>query len=504
MTTPRQAYDELRKISKELTLLRSIDSVLGWERETYMPPSGETLRADQSAYLSGEYHRKLTQPRFGELLEIVKDSEIVEDALSDAAVNIREWRHQYDRAVRVPTELVEETTRSSVMAQSAWVEARKKADFSIFQPHLANLIDLTRRKAEYIGYEENIYDALLDEYEPGETTAHVKQLFQGLRAELVPLVKAISDSPIRPRTEILHREYPIDRQRLFAQAASAAIGFDYMSGRLDTVTHPFASRFGPGDVRITTRWNSRFFNEAFFGVLHETGHGMYGQNLPIEHYGTPRGESVSLGIHESQSRLWENFVGRGRAFWRHFFPRARQVFPQTLYDVTMEEFYFAVNAVKPSYIRVEADEVTYNLHIMLRFEIEQAIISGELAVADIPGAWNELFEDFLGIKVPDDAKGCLQDVHWSFAGFGYFSTYALGNLYAAQFFAKAKEDLPNLEESFAQGDFAPLLQWLTTHIYSQGMRYRSRDLVAHVTGQAPSHEALMAYLYTKFGELYQL
>jgi len=390
------------------------------------------------------------------------------------------------------------------MAHSAWVEARKKAEFSIFQPHLAKLIELTRQKAEYIGYEENIYDALLGEYEPGETTANVQRLFRGLRAELVPLVKAIAESPVRPRTEILHREYPVDRQRLFAQAASAAIGFDYMGGRLDTVTHPFASRFGPGDVRITTRWNPRFFNEAFFGVLHESGHGMYGQNLPEEHFGTPRGEAVSLGIHESQSRLWENFVGRGRAFWRHFFPRARQIFPHTLHDVKLDEFYFAVNAVEPSYIRVEADEVTYNLHIMLRFEIEQAIISGEKDVADIPGAWNEMFEDFLGIKVPDDSKGCLQDVHWSFAGFGYFSTYALGNLYAAQFYAKAKEDMPDLEERISQGDFAPLLQWLTKHIYSQGMRLRSRDLVEHVTGQAPGHKALMAYLHAKFGELYRL
>ncbi len=502
MSTPQQAFDELKKLSKELTLVRSIDAVLGWERETYMPPKGEALRADQSAYLSGLHHRLFTQPRFGDLLAEVEASELMNDP--DVAVNVREWRHAYDRAVKVPTELVEETTHTAVMAHSAWVEARKKIDFSVFQPHLAKLIDLTRRKAEYIGYEENIYDALLDEYEPGETTANVARLFRNLRAGLVPLVQAIAESPVRPRTEVVHREYAVDRQRVFAEAASAALGFDYLGGRLDTVTHPFASRFGPGDVRITTRWNPRFFNEAFFGVLHESGHGLYEQNLPAEHFGTPLGESVSLGIHESQSRLWENFVGRGRAFWRHFFPRARQIFPRVLDDVTMDEFYFAVNAVEPSFIRVEADEVTYNLHIMLRFEIEQAIIAGELDVADIPGAWNEMFEGFFGIKVPDDSQGCLQDVHWSFAGFGYFSTYALGNLYAAQFYARAKEDVPDLEERIALGDFAPLLHWLSEHIYSQGMRYRSRQLVERVTGQAPSHEPLMAYLHAKFGELYQL
>ncbi len=504
MTTPREAYDELLKISKELAILESINSVLGWDQEVNMPPKGASWRAEQSAYVSGTTHRKFTDPRVGELLATAESGDIYSDPLSDEAVNLREWRHQYDRQTKIPTELVEELTRTAVMAQGHWAEAREKAEFSLFAPDLKKIVDLVRQQADHIGYEESPYDALLDAYEPGEKTANVQKLFSSLRDDLVPLVRAIAESSKRPRVDILHREYPADRQRILGEAVSTAVGLDYTASRLDISAHPFSTNFGPGDQRITTRYNIRFFNESFFSTMHETGHALYEQNLPDSAFGTPRGESVSLGIHESQSRTWENFVGRSRAFWQYNFPRTQQMFPAVLSDVTMEEFYFAVNEVKPSLIRVEADEVTYNLHIMLRFEIEQAIISGDLEVDDIPGAWNELFEDYVGIPVPDDSQGCLQDIHWAFAGFGYFSTYALGNLYGAQFFAKAREDMLDLDEQIARGEFKSLLDWLRTNIYSQGKRYRAGDLVQQVTGKPLSHEPLVAYLKTKFGELYDL
>ncbi|NOX62075.1 MAG: carboxypeptidase M32 [Chloroflexi bacterium] len=504
MTTPQQAYNELLQISREVALLKSLGSLLNWDQETNMPRGATSYRSQQRSYVAGKAHRLFIDPRVDELLNIVEASELVSDPFSDAAVNVREWRHDYDRAAKVPSRLVEEISRTSVLAHEAWVNARRDANFALFRPHLAKLIDLVREMAEAIGYESNPYDALLDGYEPGETTANVEKLFSQLREAVVPLVQAIQHASRRPKVEILQRHFPIERQKLFGQAAAIAFGYDFQRGRIDAVTHPFATDVGLGDVRITTRYNERFFNESFFGILHETGHGLYEQNLPAEHYGTPRGEAVGMGVHESQSRLWENFVGRNLAYWEHWFPRAQQMYPESLSDATLEEFHFAINEVRPSFIRVEADEVTYNLHIMLRFELEQAIIRGDLAVDDIPAAWNERFEQYFGLKTPDDSQGCLQDVHWSFGGFGYFPTYTLGNLYAAQIFDAACQALPDLEARFRVGDFAPLLAWLKENIYDQGRRYRSRELIRRITGRDPDASALIAYLREKFGSLYDV
>ena len=504
MTTPQQAYQELRKISKEIALLHSLGGLLSWDQEAYMPRKGADLRAEQTSYVQGQIHRKFTDPKVGDLLSLAEADGLHDDPFSDEGANLREWRHDYDRAVKVPTELVEELASVTCTAQVIWAEARKKSDFSLFQPYLEQILALVRRQVEYVGYEETPYDALLDEYEAGETTANVERLFSGLRKELVPLVQAIQDSPRRPNAGILTRSFPVERQKLFGQMGSIAYGFDFQGGRLDTVTHPFCLGVGPGDVRITTRYTETFFNESYFGVLHETGHGLYEQGLPAEHFGEPLGEAVGMGIHESQSRLWENLVGRSRPYWRGFFPRLQQMFPEALADVAMEEFYFAVNEVKPSFIRVEADEVTYNLHIMLRFELEQALVKGDLPVADVPGAWNERFKAYVGLDVPNDSQGCLQDVHWSFGGFGYFPSYALGNLYAAQIFAAARQALPDLDDQIGAGQFQPLLDWLTANIYRHGRRYRTRDLLARITGEEPSYEPLMAYLRAKFGELYAL
>jgi carboxypeptidase Taq len=346
------------------------------------------------------------------------------------------------------------------------------------------------------------YDALLDEYEPGATTPEITQVFTELRKDLVPLVGAILASGRRPRHELLEREYPVERQQAFGQEAAAAIGFDFEAGRLDRTTHPFCSGIGPGDCRITTRYNPRHFNESFFGILHEAGHGIYEQGLDPEQFGTPGGSAASLGIHESQSRLWENQVGRSAAFWVHWFPRARQLFPEALRDVRGEEFVFAVNEVRPSFIRVEADEATYNLHILLRFELEQALVSGDLKPADVPGAWREKFHHSFQLTPPDDAQGCLQDIHWSMGGIGYFPTYTLGNLYAAQFMEQARQDLGDLEDDFGHGRYEPLKAWLNEKIHRRGQRDRANQLCRHVTGRPLTHQPLLRYLRAKYAPHY--
>ncbi|MBN9519283.1 carboxypeptidase M32 [bacterium] len=500
--TAADAYADLVRRSKELGVLGSCAGVLGWDQQTYMPTKGAALRGEQMAFLAGLAHSKATDPKVGELLAAVEGSELVRDPEADAAANVRELRRAYDRATKIPAALVEELARVTTAAQQAWQEAKAKNDFPAFRPHLEKVVALKRQEAQAVGYTDHPYNALLDEYEPGATVAEVREVFAGLTRELVPLIKAIGDSGKKPDRSVLERDYPVERQKVFAEAAAVAFGFDFAAGRLDTTAHPFCSGFGPGDCRITTRYNPRFFSEAFFGVLHETGHALYEQNLPADHFGTPLGAACSLGIHESQSRLWENQVGRGKPFWGHFFPRLQQTFPAALAGVEFERFYFAVNEVKPSFIRVEADEATYNLHVALRFELELALVSGDLPVADLPGAWNERFKALLGLDVPDDARGCLQDIHWSFGGIGYFPTYTLGNLYAAQLMTAARRDLTGLDDDFHRGEFGRLKSWLGEKIHRHGQRFRAGELCRRATGEALSARHFASYLNEKFGPLY--
>jgi carboxypeptidase Taq len=496
------AYATLIGRFKEYSLLGSCASLLGWDERTYMPRQGATLRGDQMALVARLMHELLASPEMGHLLSTVEASDLVRDAESVAAVNVREVRRLHNRAVKVPKELVEELARVTTHAQQVWQQARQASDFPAFRPWLEKIVRLKREEAEAVGHKGVPYDALLDEYEPGATTAEITRVFADLRAKLTPLVGAIVQSGRRPRTDILERNYPVDRQQVFGQAAASAVGFDFDAGRLDVTTHPFCSGLGPGDCRITTRYNARHFNEAFFGILHEAGHGIYEQGLDPQHSGTPMGMAVSLGIHESQSRLWENQVGRGRAFWEHFFPRARQVFLEALRDVSLDEFLFVINDVRPSFIRVEADEATYNMHIILRFELEQALINGDLPAADVPGAWNEKFAQSFGLTPPNDAQGCLQDIHWSGGGIGYFPTYTLGNLYAAQFMEAARRDLGDLDADFRRGEFGRLKGWLNEKVHRPGHRYRPAELCRRVTGRPLDHQPLLAYLRGKYGPLY--
>jgi carboxypeptidase Taq len=502
--TAEAAYAELLRRSREAAVMSACASILGWDERTYMPHNGSAFRSDQMALLARLTHDMTTDPKVGECLAAVEDSSLVEDPDGPAAANVREIRRAYDRAVKLPNDLVEELARVTTRAQQVWQESRENNDFPTFLPWLEQVVALKRREAEAVGYKVHPYDALLDEYEPGVTSAQVRAVFAALSADLVPLIAAISQSSRKPKREILEREYPVEAQQTFARRAAEAIGFDFQAGRLDVTTHPFCSGIGPGDCRITTRYNPRFFNEAFFGVLHEAGHGIYEQGLDPEQFGTPLGSYCSLGIHESQSRLWENQVGRGRPFWQFFFSEAQKAFPATLGDVSADDFDFAINESRPSFIRVEADEATYNLHIILRFELELALMSGDLKPADVPIAWNERFTKMFGLTPPDDRRGCLQDIHWSMGGIGYFPTYTLGNLYAAQLMNAARRQLPGLEDGFTRGQFSPLTKWLNEKVHRPGRRYRSDDLCRRVTGEGLRHEPLVGYLRDKYAPLYQL
>jgi carboxypeptidase Taq len=498
-----QAYSELIRRVKEGSLLGSCAGVLGWDERTYMPHQGSSHRAEQMALLARMVHEMMTAAEIGDLLGELESSSFIRDKESIAAANIREIRRSYNRAVKLPKELVEELARVTTRAQQVWQEARQADDFARFQPWLQKIVDLKRQEASAIGYSTVPYDALLDEYEPAAKTAEITQVFAALRNDLAPLIGAILACGKTPQREILQREYPVEQQKVFGQAAAAAIGFDFDSGRLDVTTHPFCSGIGPGDCRITTRFNPSRFNEAFFGILHEAGHGIYEQGLIPEHHGTPAGSAASLGIHESQSRLWENQVGRGRPYWEHFFPKAQQAFP-SLRDVKLDDFVFAINDVRPSFIRVEADEATYNMHIILRFEMEQALIAGDLQPTDVPAAWNERFKKSFQLTPPNNAQGCLQDIHWSMGGMGYFPTYTLGNLYAAQFMEQARQDLGDLDGDFRRGEFGKLKGWLNEKVHRPGQRFPAAELCRRVTGRALSHKPLVAYLRGKYEAIYHI
>jgi carboxypeptidase Taq len=498
------AYAELVRRSREQALLDSCIALLGWDEDTCMPPKGIANRANQLALLAGQEHALATDPRLGELLALVEGSALVADPLSPPAVNVREWRRAYERWVRLPRPLVQELARVVSIAEQEWSAARSNADFRRFLPHLEKIIALKQAEADCLGFQIAPYDALLEDYEPGARTDELTRLFDTLRELLVPLINALTYAPRRPNGSILRRAYPLDRQRVFGEMAAAALGFDFQGGRLDTSAHPYFTSIGPGDCRITSRFELHAFDQGFHTILHEVGHALYEQGLDPEHYGTPMGEAVSLGMHESQSRLWENTVGRGLPFWRHFFPLARQHFPEALRDVRLEDFYFAVNRVEASPIRVRADEVTYNLHILIRFELEQALIAGDLKAAEIPAAWNEAYRHYLGVTPANDAEGCLQDGHWAAGLLGYFPTYTLGNLFAAQLFARAREDLGDLDAAFARGDFGGLLRWLRQRVHRQGRRYSAANLLEHATGSPPDPRPLVRALEEKYRALYDL
>ena len=493
-------YDRVMEMYREISDLYGALALMGWDQETYMPPKGAASRGRQLATLSGMAHERITSDEMRAELDAAR----AETLTDDEEVNIREIVRSSDRAVKIPVDLVRDLAETSSAAIGVWIRARQENDFPAFSPWIDKLVALQREVAEAVGYEDEPYDALLDEYEPYASTKDTAAVFDSIRGPLVDLVRRIASSDVEPRTDFLERNYPVDDQRRMGVMAAERMGFDFEAGRLDISPHPFCTHMGVNDVRLTTRYSETLPMQSFYGVIHEAGHGLYEQGQDPSHEGTPRGASVSLGIHESQSRLWENMVGRSRAFWRYFFPDFAAIFPGQTSDVSEEEVYAAVNEVKPSLIRVEADEITYNLHILLRFEIERGLFTDEYATGDLSAVWNEKMKAFLGIEPPDDRAGVLQDIHWSHGSFGYFPTYTLGNLYAAQFYRAAERDIPGLTDRIARGELLPLRDWLREHIHLPGMTHRAGELVERVTGEPLTADCFLSYVRDKYASLYRL
>jgi carboxypeptidase Taq len=492
----------LKEILGEVSDLSRAALVLAWDQETYMPPGGVANRADQLTTLRRLAHVRFTSAEVGELLgELEVDVSGLPFDSDDRSL-VRVARRDYEHARKLPEDLVAEVARAEPTAVPVWQKARREADFKLFAPYLEKNIELNRRVADALGYEERPYDALLDRTEPGLTTEQLEGIFAELKKAIVPLVGDVARNAESVDDSVLYRGFDPDTQLKYALEVVTRLGYDLERGRQDLSAHPFSISFGPGDVRITTRVSRDFFNECLFGSIHEAGHGMYNQGIGQNLDRTPLWSGASPGVHESQSRLWENLVGRGAPFWRHFYPSLRDAFPGPLAGVDEDGFFRAVNRSYPSLIRVEADEVTYNLHILLRFELENELLEGSLKVSDLPEAWNAKVKSYLGIEVPNDREGVLQDIHWASVSFAIFPAYTLGNLIGAQLMEKIRSDVPDLDRHIEKGEFGVLLTWLRTNVYRHGRKFTPNELVERVTGQPLTPGPWIAYVRQKFGALY--
>lgn len=501
------ALKRLREIDSEIVTLRYIEAVLSWDQQILMPERAVAGRAEQIALTATTLHRKETAAEIGGLLTDLgadDDHPAGDDSLSpDDRAYVRAFYRDYRQATRIPPELVEKIARVTSVAQSVWTEARKKSDFSLFQSNLEEIVDLTIEVADRLGYKDHPYDALIDQYEPGMTTADIGRTFRQLREALVPLVRRIRGAGQVEHAFML-KNYPAAGQEAFGRQVLDAMNFDLSRGRLDISVHPFTSSLGPDDVRITTRYHEDQVTSSLFSIIHEGGHGLYEQGLPTRFRGTRLHDAASLGIHESMSRFWENVVGRSRPFWHHFYPLAKEQFPEQLSGIDVDQFYKAVNMVRPSHIRVEADEVTYSLHVILRFELERMLVARELSVKDLPEAWREQARDLLGVVPEHDSDGVLQDIHWSGGAIGYFPTYALGNVYGLQFVATLRADMPDFDDRIRAGELGGIKAWLDEHIHSKGRTMTPKELCEDISGEPLGAHYFIDYLTKKYSEVYAL
>lgn len=497
-------YEALLQHVNKIHDIEKAIGLLMWDREVIMPRAGNAMRVQQITTLQKLNHELFTSEQTGELIEDAAQEVSGMEYDSIPASLVRYLRDAYADAGKLPAEFVARVATTSGQANPAWVEARANNDFAGFQPWLEQVVALGQEMAELYGYEDEKYDALLDKFEKGMKTADVRAIFDAQKRETRPLLEAIRDRGRPVDDSIVHQEFDIEQQKAFAHYIAPKVGFDFSRGYLGTAVHPFASSFSRWDARITTRWYPDFLNPSLFGTLHESGHAIYEQGTHPDLARTPLARGTSSGIHESQSRMMENIVGRSWGFWQAHYGALQAHFPQQLGDFSARDFYRAINKVQPSLIRVEADELTYNMHIILRFELEQGLINGDLAVADLPEAWNAKLESLLGIRPPTDREGVLQDIHWSRPSFGYFPTYALGNLYAAQLWEAALEQEPEIGAQMAAGDTSGLLAWLGENIHRHGRKFTPSELIMRATGKPLSHEPFVRYVNRKFTDVYEL
>ncbi|HWF73249.1 MAG TPA: carboxypeptidase M32 [Solirubrobacteraceae bacterium] len=499
-----EIVNELRTHLAELTDLRNTVQLLQWDQQTMMPPRGAELRADELGTVQRILHESFVSARTGRLLDDAEDAcgDLPPD--SDDARLIAVVKRRWEKARRVPSELAAELARAASVGQEAWVDARARSDFAAFLPHLRHHLELKHRYVECFEGYDTPYDVLLDDFEPGMRSAEVTALFAELRDELVPLIAAVAERPDAVDDACLHGSFPLAGQRRLVADVVARMGYDPSSWRLDDTVHPFATSLGSSDVRITTRWDQSFLPMGLFGAMHECGHGLYEAGIDPSLRRTPLGSGEALGLHESQSRMWENMVGRGRPFADYLAPRVAEIFGGPLAGLEAEGFFRAVNKVHPTFIRVEADEATYGLHIILRFELEQELIAGRIAVEDLPEVWNERFQRYFGLEVPDDAHGVLQDVHWAAGLMGYFPTYAIGNLVAGQLWDRVRTDLPDLDAQTSAGELSELREWLREHVHRHGSKWSAREVLERVTGAPIAVAPFVTYLRDKVHGVYRM
>ncbi|MER2512456.1 MAG: carboxypeptidase M32 [Nitrosomonas ureae] len=501
--TMNQHYQNLVQKLEEIAHLNGVMSTLGWDQEVMMPAGAGEARAKQMAALAGVIHERMTDPALGDCLNELKEKN--SDRLGEVErCNIREALHSYELETKVPKQLVQELAELSSRGQGIWVMARKENKFSDFAPVLKRFLALKTEWAQRVSPDLKPYDANIDLFERGTTMDMITPIFERLKQELIPLIETIQSHPLQPDTSFLQGRFALDKQEALARKISQDIGFNIQQGRIDVSVHPFCGGSHPTDVRITTRYKDSDFIESLYSVIHETGHALYEQGRPHEFGDLPASESLTMGIHESQSLFWERMVAQGKPFCSHYFDTIRATFPDNLQSANVDSFYRAINTCKPGFIRVEADEVTYPLHVILRYEIEKGLFDDSMRVDDLPAIWNELMWKYLGITPPTDTLGVLQDSHWSGGAFGYFPSYTLGAIYACQFYTALLSEQPDTEMNIATGNFAPIKDWLNEKIHRQGRLYTPQELVQRVTGEALSPDHFIHYLTTKYSEIYQL
>ena len=474
-------------------------AVLNWDQEVFMPEKGAKHRAQQISTLAGIAHELSVDENFGKLLQKLSTASLTEIE----QLNIKESLLNFERSKKYSTAFVQQMSQAISEAFVAWQKAKQKSDFSIFAPKLKELVQLKKEECELLGYQNHAYNALLDLHEPKATVAELDVLFEDVKKELVPYVQQIANAKQNDESLMLNF-FDKNKQLAFTEVLLAQMGYDFKAGRQDISTHPFTTNFGPQDVRVTTRVNKNNLKEILWSSIHEGGHALYEQGLLSENYGLPAGSYLSLGIHESQSRLWENNVGRSYGYWKNNFKKLQEFFPENLNHYSAEDFYKAMNIVKPSLIRTSADELTYHFHVLIRYEIEKELISGKIEVDDLPKIWNKKYKDYLNVDVPNDAKGVLQDIHWSHGSFGYFPTYSIGSFYAAQFFNQAKKEIKNLEQQIENGDLTPLLNWLREKIHIHGRLFAAKEMCEKITGEKLNFKHFLDYAKLKYNKLYQI